>query len=126
MSDSVQPVTSLFHCNPRELSTANEQSIYTLSLLERHPHTIQTFIPMGLSPLDTQTRFLVMVAPYQFNEDRPYWIKVRAFVATGNQGVTYGVGVWHAPMDECTECEVRDGVDKDVQVFVPPSVVGKL
>ncbi|KAJ3239128.1 hypothetical protein HDU81_006459 [Chytriomyces hyalinus] len=139
-SNSVQPVMSLFHCNPRVLSTASGQSIYALSLLERHPHTTQTFIPMGLSALDTQTRFLVIVAPCQMNEDRPDWTKVRAFVARGNQGVTYGVGVWHAPMvvigaekvlfsvlmwnngvpeDECTECEVRDGVDQDVQVAIP-------
>ncbi|KAI8829850.1 putative ureidoglycolate hydrolase [Chytriomyces cf. hyalinus JEL632] len=147
-SDSVKPVLSLFHCNPRALSIASGQSIYTLSLLERHPHTTQTFIPMGLSPLDTQTRFLVIVALYQTNEDRPDWTKVRAFVAKGNQGVTYGVGVWHAPMvvigaekvlfsvlmwnngvpeDECTECEVRDGVDQDVQVVVPAvAAVAKL
>ncbi|TPX63575.1 ureidoglycolate lyase [Chytriomyces confervae] len=147
-ADKVQPVMSLFHCNPRALSNAGGQSIYTLSLLERHAHTTQTFIPMGLSPLDTQTRFLVIVAPYQLNEDRPDWTKVRAFVARGNQGVTYGVGVWHAPMvvigaekvlfsvlmwnngvpeDECTECEVRDGVDQDVQVVVPlSSVAAKL
>jgi len=43
--------------------------------------------------------FLVIVAPTLSSPGGPPDLeKMRAFVAHGNQGVTYGVGTWHAPM----------------------------
>ena len=100
---------SMFSCFPR---TLNEDGNFDVKLLERHSFTTQTFTPLGLSPRDHQTYFLVIVAPalpeslpaiaasgnkveVQNPPDLP---KLEAFVAHGGQAVTYGVGTWHAPM----------------------------
>lgn len=120
-----------------------------MTVLERHPYTTQSFIPLGLSPsassstnrkkrreeeeqqkrsrkrggddthTDTDTVYLVIVAPSRIGEkvnaakitttangvertvtvtDPPDLEKMRAFVATDAQAVTYGAGTWHAPM----------------------------
>lgn len=93
--------------------------VVTVSVLERHPFTTQTFIPLGLAPGDA-ARYLVVVAPalrpppsptshpsvasdperpqdYDRGE-MPDVARLRAFVAHGGQAVTYGEGTWHAPM----------------------------
>lgn len=97
-------------------------------MLERHPFTTQTFVPLGLAPGLTgegegETWFLVIVAPSVRAtatagttsssrktdvgvdaEDEatishpPDLGKLRAFRVHGGQAVTYGVGTWHAPM----------------------------
>jgi ureidoglycolate lyase len=132
--------------------------LFDVRILERHPFTTQTFIPMGISPEERRkTQYLVIVAPtlpastsrearerpppYPVPERRkkksalkdifararpsPYSMEteppksslarlhpsqrlkgpglpdlknIRAFVASGNQAVTYGAGTWHAPM----------------------------
>ncbi|KAI8616213.1 ureidoglycolate hydrolase [Chytriomyces sp. MP71] len=134
-SDHIHPQMSLFVCNPRQLVSilpANSNSkAFQLHILERHPYTSQTFLPLGLSPNDQEAAYVVIVAPaLKTNPDIPDVQRVRAFLARGNQGVTYGVGVWHSPMvvigskpitfavlqwvngvakDECTECEMIDG-----------------
>ncbi|KAF2788020.1 ureidoglycolate hydrolase [Melanomma pulvis-pyrius CBS 109.77] len=134
----------------------DDRQLFDVQILERHPFTTQTFIPMGLSQADRHTQYLVIVAPTlptaasRRNIDRPppyptpkikksksikdIFAKarpspftneaapppsqfsrlhpsqrpkgpglpdlknLRAFVATGNQAVTYGAGTWHAPM----------------------------
>ncbi|KAK5010689.1 hypothetical protein LTR28_008366 [Elasticomyces elasticus] len=182
-------VMNMFVCKPRELQslpehsiTANTQTpsavgaseggsteqsqkrIFPITILERHPFTPQTFIPMGLSASATaSTAYLVIVAPtlptpstststskpnnrplpYPRPEPRrrrsiadtftrarptpftntttpppsppqpqphtssapkpkgpgpPDLTRLRAFLATGSQAVTYGPGTWHAPM----------------------------
>lgn len=133
-----------------------ERQLLDIGILERHPFTTQTFIPMGLSPTDRHTQYLVIVAPTlpasasrkhtgrpppyptpklqrsrsikdifararpspftneaapppsQFSRlppsarpkgpGLPDLKNLRAFVAVGNQAVTYGAGTWHAPM----------------------------
>lgn len=133
-----------------------DRELFDVQILERHPFTTQTFIPMGLSQTDKHTQYLVIVAPTlpaaasRTNIDRPppyptpkvkksksikdIFAKarpspftneaapppsqfsrlhpsqrpkgpglpdlknLRAFIATGNQAVTYGAGTWHAPM----------------------------
>ncbi|KAH7401308.1 ureidoglycolate hydrolase-like protein [Pyrenochaeta sp. MPI-SDFR-AT-0127] len=40
-----------------------ERELLDVAILERHPFTTQTFIPMGLSPQDRHTQYLVIVAP---------------------------------------------------------------
>ncbi|KAF2641538.1 hypothetical protein P280DRAFT_469149 [Massarina eburnea CBS 473.64] len=133
-----------------------DRELFDVQILERHPFTTQTFIPMGLSGNERHTQYLVIVAPtlpasasrrntgrpppYPTPEvKKPKSIKdifararpspftneaapppsqfsrlhpsarpkgpglpdlknLRAFVATGNQAVTYGAGTWHAPM----------------------------
>lgn len=39
------------------------KQLLDISILERHPFTTQTFIPMGLSQQDKHTQYLVIVAP---------------------------------------------------------------
>lgn len=40
-----------------------QKQLLDVSILERHPFTTQTFIPMGLSQQDKHTQYLVIVAP---------------------------------------------------------------
>ena len=100
-----EPVMSMFACFPRELGTdAAGKSIFRVRILERHPFTTQTFIPMGLSPGDLSTKYLVIVATTLPSEQQspqkgpPDLQNLCAFVAHGRQAVTYGAGIWHAPM----------------------------
>tara|TARA_R110002060_G_scaffold28576_11_gene38706 strand:+ start:4811 stop:5266 length:456 start_codon:yes stop_codon:yes gene_type:complete len=92
------------------------EGVFPVSILERHPYTTQTFIPLGLSPREAQNvRYLVIVAPSlppsQADAELPVpkgdalpgrgfpdLGKVKAFIAHGGQAVTYGAGTWHAPM----------------------------
>ncbi|KAK8102677.1 ureidoglycolate hydrolase [Apiospora sp. TS-2023a] len=97
-----------------------------VKVLERHPFTSQTFIPLTA---DASKRYLVIVAPslppsaldeglpvpdlsksYSSSSSSPPppsplpgrgmpdLARLRAFIATGEQAVTYGAGTWHAPM----------------------------
>ncbi|KAK8099166.1 Ureidoglycolate hydrolase [Apiospora kogelbergensis] len=98
-----------------------------VKILERHPFTTQTFIPLTA---DASKRYLVIVAPSlppsALDEGLPVPVpgqgdkkssgsnphspvrlpgrgmpdlsKLCAFIATGDQAVTYGAGTWHAPM----------------------------
>lgn len=67
---------------------------YPCQILERHPYSTQTFIPMGINKQDEA--YIVIVA--DAHAETPDLSTVRAFVARGDQAVTYGQGVWHAPM----------------------------
>jgi len=97
--------------------------MFSVSILERHPYTPQTFIPMGLLASDTSTAYLVIVAPTLPSDDGtqgkldslsgmdalpegfrpkgtglPDLSHLKAFLADGSMSVTYGPGTWHAPM----------------------------
>lgn len=110
---------SMFSCFPRRnVRFENGTNIFDVRILERHPYTTQTFIPLGLSPTSPEATFLVIVAPSlpgsataiaespsAFGRGERVKIKnppdlenVRAFVCKGDQAVTYGAGTWHAPM----------------------------
>ncbi|GME35218.1 Ureidoglycolate hydrolase [Neofusicoccum parvum] len=156
-------VMNMFVCSPRKLrqsSGSGGHRVFDVSILERHPFTSQTFIPMGQAATDRSTQYLVIVAPtlpatagghgqkrpppYPAPEPRrrrsirdifsrarpspfdnqaappspaatkdsgqpapvpppkgpgmPDLSNARAFIAHGNQAVTYGAGTWHAPM----------------------------
>lgn len=101
-----KPTISMFTCFPRELTHDQERGspVFPIRILERHPYTTQTFVPMGLSPRDQSSKYLVIVASSKqptnafSREGPPDLADVRAFVAGGRQAVTYGAGVWHAPM----------------------------
>jgi ureidoglycolate lyase len=60
-------------------------------IMERHRWSSQTFLPLQAK------RWLVIVAPH--NEDRtaPDMDKALAFIASGQQGVTFAADVWHHP-----------------------------
>lgn len=182
---------SMFVCSPRKLRQASSEEgsgsqsleVFDVDILERHPYTTQTFIPMGLAAQSPSTSYLVIVAPtaqtslargeilerplpyplpdstekaakqtktaetfskarlkpYDNSREPPIpseaaaplapWSSshsmkkvngtasakelrrklpkgsgppdlhgIRAFIAHGNQAVTYGAGTWHAPM----------------------------
>jgi len=150
-------VMRMFVCKPRELSVREGKEVFPIRILERHPFTPQTFIPLGVNPGDTSTRYLVIVAPtlpvssgrkseeikppYPTPEPRrkrslrerllgarpnpftndfattttpskllssgapkpkgpglPDLDNIKAFIAHGDQAVTYSPGTWHTPM----------------------------
>ncbi|KAK4240228.1 ureidoglycolate hydrolase [Achaetomium macrosporum] len=147
---------------------------FQVSVLERHPFTTQTFIPLAANPA---ARYLVIVAPTlpsatgdneaalpvpsrlppsTANYPRPLpggglpdLRRLRAFVATATQAVTYGAGTWHAPMialgeagkavdfvvvqfangvgvEDCQEAFLEAAADeKGVWVKLRPSVEGR-
>ena len=109
----------MFCCAPRTLLPIPDESLNGLLevvILERHPYTSQTFIPLGLAASNTnETRYLVIVAPTlppsPLDEELPVpngkgsrgsglpdITKINAFVVNGSQAVTYRAGTWHAPM----------------------------
>ena len=62
-----------------------------LSVMERHPHSFQTFIPLDTS------RYLICVAPNGAG-DLPALDALRAFIVGAGTGITYRANVWHHPM----------------------------
>jgi ureidoglycolate lyase len=116
-------VMNMFVCAPRLLAPSQESrtdGMFPVEILERHPYTTQTFIPLGLSPSQAhRARYIVIVAPSlppsSADQDLPVPVpasgsehlpgrglpdlrKLKAFIANGSQAVTYGPGTWHAPM----------------------------
>ncbi|KAI0407618.1 ureidoglycolate hydrolase [Xylaria palmicola] len=113
------PRMTMFVCGARTLAAADgeaEADGVEVKVLERHPFTSQTFIPLTA---DATKRYLVVVAPTLAPSTRdeglpvprdggagaglpgrglPDVRRLRAFVATGEQAVTYAAGTWHAPM----------------------------
>ena len=110
-----RPTTSLFSCFPRRLRTSGNQSLFDVRILERHPFTTQSFIPISASS-PANTKVLIIVAPtlsapepssaltpyfpqYNWKQGGPPDLKnIQAFLAEPGIGVSYGVGTWHAPM----------------------------
>ncbi|KAK2758619.1 hypothetical protein FQN54_003309 [Arachnomyces sp. PD_36] len=127
---------SMFSCFPRRLRQKRggeggngeergqgREHLFDVSILERHPYTTQTFIPLDLSSKRSvqsgrnteqlEPVYLVIVAPSLSGQNTtakgangepvsvtnpPDLKNLRAFVARGGQAVTYGAGTWHAPM----------------------------
>ena len=79
-----RPNLAVFRSTPQPLPLA-------LCLLERHPHSTQTFLPMVV------TRYLVCVAPTR-PDGSPELASLRAFVCGPGQGVNYQAGCWHHPI----------------------------
>ena len=108
---------AMFVCMSRALIPVSGQSglgCLEIKVLERHPYTTQTFLPLGLSSEDNKTAFVVVVAPTlrhgDGSFDGPDVVNAEAYIANGSQGVTYGVGTWHAPMIVVGEREVEFAV----------------
>lgn len=60
---AAKAVMNMFVCKPRRLEVRDGREIFPVKILERHPFTPQTFIPMGVNPEDKDARYLVIVAP---------------------------------------------------------------
>ncbi|KAK9238138.1 ureidoglycolate hydrolase [Lipomyces kononenkoae] len=101
--------------------------LYLSGVLERHPFSTQTFLPMGV-PADA-VAYLIIVAE-NLSDGLPDLKSLKAFVGKGNQAVTYNPGTWHAPMvalKEVIDFAVlihENGVaDEDCQeVYINPKV----
>jgi len=82
LAEGGETIVSLFHGKPRP------QPI-EISFVERHPLGSQAFYPL-------QDRdWLIVVAEA---DERPTIATLRAFRATGRQGVNYARNVWHYPL----------------------------
>lgn len=119
-----EAVMNMFVCAARKL---DPPGIFPVTILERHPFTTQTFIPLSSGP--AKQTYLVIVAPSLPpgsadaglpapkadaasataqnslppgvplpGRGLPDLRNLKAFVATADQAVTYGAGTWHAPM----------------------------
>ena len=87
---------NLFSCAPRALPASG---VFAVTILERHPYTPQTFIPLALSVApDAPSFYVVIVAPTCARTGMPRLAELAAFRCHGGQAVTYAAGTWHAPM----------------------------
>lgn len=160
---SSKAVLNMFVCGPRSLIASEKAHVdgtFPVRILERHPYTTQTFVPLGISPSEaSKARYVVIVAPSfgQSSADEalpvppclpgrglPDLKRIRAFVANGSQAVTYGAGIWHAPMvvvgdkpidfvvvqfangvglEDCQEAELRVNQGDKLLVEVPTFVM---
>ncbi|KAK4076169.1 hypothetical protein Trihar35433_2729 [Trichoderma harzianum] len=106
-----EPIMSIFVCAARGGAETTGENTFTVRHLERHPFTAQTFTPIK----STASTYLVIVAPSlppsPQDQDLPVPAgdglpgrgfpdlgRLRAFIATESQAVTYGPGTWHSPM----------------------------
>lgn len=103
-----------------------DKSIYNLTVLEKHPYSTQTFIPMGRNPDDDA--YIVNVAP-DLN-GQPDFKNVESFIFKGNTAVTYNANTWHSPMvvldqttDFCVLTNENDIAEENcVEVFYSPGI----
>jgi ureidoglycolate hydrolase len=125
--DHAQLNLSVYRCNPLiETRGSGGGAQFGVKLLERHAHSTQVFVPMG-GVAGGAVRYLVVVAlgragEREGEEGVPDLSTLRAFIARGDQGITYKPGVWHHPLiaiDAITDfaCWVyEDGTDEDCDV----------
>lgn len=83
------------HLKRRFKITSNTSILHNFLILEKHPYTSQTFVPLGGSPLEIS--YLVIVA-LSTPDGKPDLSTIKTFIGKGNQAVTYNCGIWHAPM----------------------------
>jgi len=79
LANGGRPLISIFKATPRPLP-------FTVTGLERHPCSSQAFYPLDRLP------FLVVVAE---SVRAPWESRIRAFRASGHQGVSYRRNTWH-------------------------------
>lgn len=112
--------------NPFDLSLvlkAPDPLPHRATLMERHPFTSQTFLPLATG------RWLVLVAPDD-PDGGPDMARAQAFLAAPDQGVTYAAGIWHHPLtvlDQPGRLAIlmwRDGSPADDELHpIPPILV---
>lgn len=111
---------------PEKWTTDSDGLIYNLTVLEKHPYSTQTFVPMGRDP--EEDAYVVNVAPDK--DGQPDYENVEAYVFKGNTAVTYNLGTWHSPMvvlnkttDFCVVTNENDVSEENcVEVFYSPGI----
>ncbi|KAK8858960.1 hypothetical protein IAR55_003192 [Kwoniella newhampshirensis] len=108
-----RPLMSASRNTPRSTSQGPDgQRSLVVGALERHPHSSQSFSPMGRK---ADVAYIVVVADGDDSGTRPDLQTVRAYTVPGDTGVCYDAGLWHAPMAVVGEFE--NGVaEEDCQV----------
>jgi ureidoglycolate lyase len=81
LAEDGRPLISIFNAVPRNLP-------FQVRTLERHPLSSQAFFPLDGAP------FLVVVAE-DGKPGSPWGDRIRAFRASGEQGVSYRRNTWH-------------------------------
>jgi ureidoglycolate lyase len=76
--------------NMAYLLSRPEERPWSLTALERHPYSSQSFVPVQ------GTRYLVAVCSSS-EAGEPVLDRLELFIADGDQAVTYSPDVWHAP-----------------------------
>lgn len=111
---------------PEKWTFDDSGAYYNLSVLEKHPFSTQTFVPMGR--LAEEDAYIVNVAPDK--DGSPDFEHVESFVFKGNTAVTYNVNTWHSPMvvlgkttDFCVVTNENDVPEENcVEVFYNPGI----
>lgn len=93
---------NIFRCTaPKHLiETSNNGSskTYKAKVLERHPFSTQTFLPLG-QHLSKKSYIVIVAKTDESNPNKlPDPTQLKAFICKGNQAITYGAATWHAPM----------------------------
>lgn len=90
---------NIFRCSaPKHLILKTAPKTYTSKVLERHPYSSQTFVPMGQN-LEKWSYIVIVASTDESSLQKlPDPSSVKAFICKGNQSVTYGAATWHAPM----------------------------
>ncbi|GLB37590.1 putative ureidoglycolate lyase [Lyophyllum shimeji] len=117
---------SVYRCQPNQDVRAG--GFLEVKVLERHPFTNQAFIPMGQGSReglrDPGLSYLIVVAQ-NGGDGRPDLQTVRAFLASGAQGVVYDTAIWHQPMTvlgkamdfACVETQIGNGSTSDCEIL---------
>lgn len=111
---------------PEKWSTDEDGLVYNLTVLEKHPYSTQTFVPMGRCA--EEDAYVVNVAPDK--DGQPDYEKVESYIFKGNTAVTYNVNTWHSPMvvlskttDFCVVTNENDVPEENcVEVFYNPGI----
>lgn len=101
-------------------------AIYNLTVLEKHPYSTQTFVPMGRK--SEEDAYVVNVAPDK--DGQPDYEKIESYIFKGNTAVTYNMNTWHSPMvvldqttDFCVVTNENDVPEENcVEVFYNPGI----
>ncbi|CAG8624603.1 11630_t:CDS:2 [Funneliformis caledonium] len=82
------PNLSLYKCSPVKSLP------FTVRLLERHPYSSQTFLPLS----DGKVKGYLVVVCLNNDVGEPDLSTLKAFIASSIQGINYHPGIWHHPM----------------------------
>ncbi|EJD02860.1 allantoicase [Fomitiporia mediterranea MF3/22] len=134
-SPSATAGLSVYRCSPLDFDFRRDHTEegpgWEVRLLERHPHTNQAFIPMGIgsgeslkdgNALQNHGRAYLVVVACNGEDDKPDLMTLRAFLAGAGQSVVYATGIWREPynlfmMDfTCVETQIGDGSAADCEV----------